>query len=201
MFVSIGEAALIISVSTSTLRRWEREEHLKPDFRTIGGHRRYSVQRLRAFLGQGQALGSEGVVVSYGRVSSADQKEDLVRQMARLNDYCQEHFSGHIAIEDLGSGLNFKKRGLNRLLKLILSGSVRVLVLTHRDRLLRFGSELIFRICQSTGTEVRIIEEEMKVSDEQQLAYDVVEIMTVFSAKLYGKRSAQNRKNRLARQP
>ena len=143
------------------------------------------------------SVDSEGIVVCYGRVSSSDQKDDLVRQMDRLNEYCQKNFTDHHSIEDLGSGLNYKKRGLNRLLKLILSGSVRVLVLTHKDRLLRFGSELIFRICQESGTEVRVIEEEKILSDEQQLAFDVIEIMTVFSAKLYGKRSAQNGKNRM----
>ena len=94
----------------------------------------------------------------------------------------------------MGSGLNFKKRGLKKLIREILAGKISEIVLTHKDRLLRFGSELIFMICACLGTKIRLIEEETDVSDELVLAKDVLEIITVFSARMYGKRSHQNRK-------
>jgi predicted site-specific integrase-resolvase len=97
-------------------------------------------------------------------------------------------------IDDLGSGLNYKKRGLKKLLKLILSGQVSKIVLTHKDRLLRFGSELLFQICNFFGTEVEVIEEQKIKSDEEVLAHDVLEIITVFSARMYGKRAHRNKK-------
>ena len=89
--------------------------------------------------------------------------------------------------------MNYKKKGLKKLLKLILSGQVSKIILTHRDRLLRFGSELVFLVCSFFGVEIDILEEKNDLSDEQVLAFDVLEIITVFSARLYGKRSHQNK--------
>ena len=193
MFVSISEAALILGVSASTLRRWEREGLFHADLRTPGGHRRYSATGIRqCFIEDGNPQ-EAGLVVAYARVSSHDQKSDLERQITRLEDYCHRQFDAHLLISDLGSGLNYKKRGLNKLLRLLLSGKLREIVLTHKDRLQRFGSELIFRICEYTGTKVRVIDEQTPLTDKERLAHDVLEIMTVFSARLYGKRSHAKR--------
>ena len=198
MFVSIGEISKIVGVSSSTIRRWEREGKICSCFRTPGGHRRYSVSILKTKLGLITSKLKQKVI-AYARVSSHDQKDDLHRQSGRLDDYCSKHFpnSEIEIIEDLGSGLNFKKRGLKKLLRLILSGVVSEIVLTHKDRLLRFGSEIIFLICSSFGTKVRLIEEEIELPDEQILARDVLEIITVFSARLYGKRAHKNKKKKL----
>ena len=129
------------------------------------------------------------MTIGYCRVSSHDQKEDLKRQIKRVEKYC--HKFGHPVeiIRDLGSGLNYKKRGLQRLIKLILKRKISKLVLTHRDRLLRFGSELILALCKFFSVEVFVMEEKKSKSDEEELAQDVLEILTVFSARLYGKRS------------
>lgn len=96
-------------------------------------------------------------------------------------------------IRDLGSGLNMKKSGLKKLLRMIALRQFDHLILTHKDRLLRFGSELLFDLCQFKGIRVTIIEEEADKTYEQQLSADVIELMTVFSVRLYGKRSHQNR--------
>jgi predicted site-specific integrase-resolvase len=96
-------------------------------------------------------------------------------------------------IEDLGSGLNYQKKGLKLLIKRICSGEVGRLVVTHKDRLLRFGSELVFALCEQFGTEVVIINRSEDSSYEEDLARDVLEIITVFSARLYGSRSHQNK--------
>jgi predicted site-specific integrase-resolvase len=100
-------------------------------------------------------------------------------------------------ISDLGSGVNFKKRGLKKLLKLILHGNVKKLVLCHQDRLLRFGNELIYLLCDHFSIEVELIEEKEAESDEIKLARDVITIITVFSSRLYGKRGHEKRKARL----
>lgn len=97
-------------------------------------------------------------------------------------------------IDDLGSGLNYNKKGLKRLIRLIVDSKVERLVLTHKDRLLRFGSELIFSLCEQFGTEVVIINRTEDSTFEEDLAPDVLEIITVFSARLYGSRSHKNRK-------
>ena len=90
--------------------------------------------------------------------------------------------------------MNYYKKGLKRLLDLILEGKIRRLVLTHKDRLLRFGAELIFALCQARQVEVVIINQGDDVSFEEELAKDVLEIITVFSARLYEARSHKNKK-------
>ncbi|MCB9062245.1 MAG: IS607 family transposase [Halobacteriovoraceae bacterium] len=193
MFISIGKASIMMGVSVTTLRRWERSSKFCCDHKTAGGHRRYSVTKIKEFIGEAINNMSKKVV-AYARVSSHDQKEDLQRQVDRLDKYCSIHFHSYEVINDLGSGMNYKKKGLKRLLKLILSGQLSKIILTHKDRLLRFGSELIFQICHFFGVEIEILEEKKNLSDEQILAFDVLEMITVFSARLYGKRSHQNKK-------
>lgn len=134
------------------------------------------------------------MTVCYARVSSHGQKKDLPIQGERLRQYCLARGWGDIQIiEDLGSGLNYRKKGLQRLLKLICQRRVGHLVLVHKDRLLRFGAELLFSLCRYYDTEVTILEDGSD-SFEQQLCQDVLTLMTVFTARLYGARSHKNLK-------
>lgn len=185
--LSISEAAKLKGVSISTLRRWEAEGKLVPE-RTVNGHRRYELSQL---LGIKAEL---SYTIGYCRVSSHDQKEDLARQKQVLELFCASSGWEYEIIEDLGSGLNYSKKGLKRLIRLIIDGKVERLVLTHKDRLLRFGSELIFSLCEHFGTEVVIINRTEDSTFEEDLATDVLEIITVFSARLYGSRSHKNKK-------
>ena len=194
MLLSVGEAASVLGVSVSTMRRWEKEGKLEASSRTEGGHRRYQLSSL---LKNNYESAVKRRVIGYCRVSSYDQKADLVRQVKRLEEHCTMRGCKYEIIQDMGSGLNFKKRGLRKLLRLIMTGQVEKLILTHKDRLLRFGSELIFELCSFFQTEVVVVEADSKISDNESLAQDVIELMTVFSARLYGKRSHQNRVRKL----
>ena len=119
----------------------------------------------------------------------------MERQIKVLESYSSSHGWQYETISDLGSGLNYKKKGLLKLLNRILTGDVGRLVLTHKDRLLRFGSELVFAMCEEFNTEVIIINQSKEeVSFEQELATDMIELVTVFSARLYGSRSKKNKK-------
>lgn len=187
-YVSIGEAAQIKGVSIETLRNWEEKAILVPE-RTEGGHRRYKLRDLVGVDAQ-----SEKVTVAYARVSSQDQKSDLERQSLVLSAYCESNRWKYQLIQDLGSGLNYKKKGLRKLIGLILDEEVDRLVITNKDRLLRFGSELIFSLCEHFGIEVLILNRKSDSSYEEDLAKDVLEIITVFSARLYGSRSHKNQK-------
>jgi putative resolvase len=143
--VSIGQASDLSGVAVSTLRRWEAEGRLRPSFRTCGGHRRYSYFELNTLCGNVNP--AERKVVAYARVSSHDQKADLDRQRDRLEHYCHE--TGHLHPElltDLGSGLNYQKKSFRKLLKMIALGQVSTLVLMHKDRLLRFGADIVFEL-------------------------------------------------------
>ena len=185
--LTISEAAKLKGVSVSTLRRWESEGKLIPE-RTVNGHRRYTISQL---LGLKENL---SYTVGYCRVSSHDQKKDLERQKEVVELFCAQNGWQVEIIDDLGSGLNYNKKGLKRLIRLIVDSKVERLVLTHKDRLLRFGSELIFSLCEQFGTEVVIINRTEDSTFEEDLAQDVLEIITVFSARLYGSRSHKNRK-------
>lgn len=189
--LSIGAAAKALGVSTSTLRRWEAAGRVVP-VRTEGGQRRYDLAALRPGLVHGASIVRR--TVAYARVSSHDQRADLERQKEVLELYCASQGWPFEIVADLGSGMNYRKKGLKRLLDEILAGDVGRLVLTHEDRLLRFGAELVFALCEAKNVEVVIINQGIDTSFEEDLASDVLEIVTVFSARLYGSRSHRNQK-------
>ena len=184
--ITIKEASKILGVSEKTLRLWEKEGKIT-SARTEGGHRRYDVRDLL------KSNKDKLLTIAYARVSSNDQKEDLKRQEIVLESYCASKGFEFEIISDLGSGLNYKKKGLIRLIKLICSEQVDRLVLTHKDRLLRFGSELIFTLCEHFGVEVIIINRSEDSTFEEDLAKDVMDIVMVFSARMYGSRSHKNK--------
>ena len=191
MKISIGKAAKELGVTSKTLRRWEALGKITPE-RTPRGHRRYDLAQLRGITPR-KTL-EDRKTIAYARVSSHDQKEDLARQAIVLESYCASHGWTFEVYQDLGSGLNYHKKGLRKLIKEICLGRVQRLVITHKDRLLRFGAELIFSLCEHFGTEVVILNSSEDTSFEDDLVQDVLEIITVFSARLYGARSRKNKK-------
>lgn len=188
-FVKIGKAAEILGVSIQTLRRWESDGSLVPARKSDGGTRYYDLDQL-----VGVVSADNDLTIAYARVSSHDQKEDLKRQAELLSTFCLQRGWHFEVIQDLGSGMNYQKKGLKRLLDLILDKKIIRLVITHRDRLLRFGAELVFALCQARQVEVVIVNRGEECSFEEELAKDVLEIITVFSARLYGARSHKNKK-------
>lgn len=188
--VSMGEAAKHFGVAQSTLRRWDKDGTLVAK-RTENGHRRYDLSEIRPHpLNKPPKLDQK--TIAYGRVSSRDQKDDLQRQAQLLELYCAKQGWVFETITDHGSGMNYKKKGLQTLLSDILDNKIERLVITHKDRLLRFGAELVFMICEARDVEVVIINQGEELSFEQELAQDILEIITVFSARLYGSRSKKN---------
>ena len=188
-FIKIGEAAKILGVSIQTLRRWETTGYLTPHRKSKGNTRYYNLDEL---IGKNEF--KNDLTVAYARVSSHDQKQDLERQAEVLAAYCTKQGWNFQVIQDLGSGMNYQKKGLKALINLILEKKIARLVLTHKDRLLRFGAELIFTLCELKEIEVLIINKGDEISFEEELAQDVLEIITVFSARLYGSRSRKNKK-------
>lgn len=188
-YIKIGEAARLFGVTPQTVRRWEREGAVLPVRRSKGGTRYYDLNQLLGL----KELESD-LTVAYARVSSRDQKEDLKRQVERLEMYCTAKGWTYEVIQDLGSGVNYRKKGLKRLIEKILNRQVKRVVLTHKDRLLRMGAELVFALCEARNVEVLIINQGEEPTFEEELVQDVLEIITVFSARMYGARSHKNRK-------
>lgn len=190
--ITISKAAKLLGVSISTLRRWEKEGKISSENRHTGGHRRYDPTKLQP---ETFRLSSDCLkTIAYARVSSRDQKKDLERQKELLELYCASQGWTYEIMSDLGSGMNYYKKGLTRLLSDILAGKINRLVITHKDRLLRFGAELVFAICEAKEVEVVILNKGEEGKFEEELAKDVLEIITVFSARLYGNRSRKNQK-------
>lgn len=185
--ISINEASKQLGVSISTLRRWDKNGLLVAE-KTPNGHRRYDLSKINPNLLH--SIGNKDrKTVAYARVSSHDQKDDLERQIQVLELYCAKQGWQFEIINDLGSGMNYHKKGLKRLLDDILNDKIGRLVLTHKDRLLRFGAELVFALCEARNIEVVIINQGENLSFEEEPIQDVLEIITVFSARLYGSRS------------
>ena len=189
--VPIRIAAKELGVDRVTLRRWERDGRIDPPERTPNGQRRFDLAKLRHLAPHKAPSGR--VTVAYARGSSHEQREDLVRQVALLESFCAANGWTYETIQDLGSGLNDRKKGLGTLIRRICSGEVGRLVITHKDRLLRFGSELVFALCEHFGTQIVIVDASEEASFEDELVGDVLEIITLFSARLYGSRSHKNK--------
>jgi excisionase family DNA binding protein len=185
--ITISEAGKLLGVTPKTLRLWEKEGKIT-SIKTNGGHRRYDVSKIL-----NKKIVDKQLTICYARVSSNDQKNDLIRQINILELYASAKGYDFEIISDLGSGLNYKKKGLIRLIKLICTNQVDRLILTNKDRLLRFGNELIFYLCEQFGVEVIIINRSEESSFEEDLTNDVLEIISVFSARLYGSRSHKNK--------
>ena len=190
--LSIKQAANQLGVSVSTLRRWDETGVLVAQ-RTPKGHRRYDLSKINPNLTRNK-VEQQRKTIAYARVSSHEQKPDLQRQIEMLELYCSSQGWSFEVISDLGSGMNYHKKGLKRLLDDILDNKIDRLVLTHKDRLLRFGAELVFALCEARQVEVVIINQGENLSFEEELAQDVLEIITGFSARLYGSRSKKNKK-------
>ena len=176
VFVSIGKVCELLGISLSTAYRWIKSGKLKSEFRTLGNHRRFNLSQIKhTFIKDNN---DNKFTILYSRVSSHDQKQDLITQQAKLLNYAKlNNFNNIKVISDLGSGLNFKKSGLNQLLNLILTQKIKTLIINHKDRLLRFGSELIFKLCDFYHINVIIIENK-SLTFEETLTHDVIELMT-----------------------
>ena len=181
--LSIGSYAKYLGLSKSTVYRYLKSGKIKESFKTDGKHRRFVVEN------------NKNKVVLYSRVSSHDQKKDLITQNEKLIQFAKKNYTNYEieSILDLGSGINFNKKGLNKLILMIMNKELSVLVINHKERLLRFGFELINQICKLNNIKIVIIEENKNKSFEFELSENIIEIMTVFCAKLYGKRSNKNK--------
>lgn len=191
-YYSIGEFAKLIGKTEQTLRNWDKNNRLKPAYIAPSGFRYYSEEQLHHFLGiRKQPLKKK--VIGYCRVSSQKRKDDLERQIEHVKTYMIAKGYQFEIISDIGSGMNYNKKGLSKLIDMICNNEVEKVVILYKDRLVRFGFELIEQICQRYGVEIEIIDNTER-TEEQELVEDLVKIITVFSCKLQGKRADKAKK-------
>ena len=182
---SIGKFAKMIGVSSETLRNWEKSRKLVP-IRTSGNQRRYTLEQYNAIM---QKQDNTRIALGYCRVSARHQKDDLERQVDLMERFITSKGEEFKIIEDIGSGINYKKNGLKELLTTISHNKVHTLYIVHKDRLVRFGFELIESICEIHNTKIVIINHGDIKSDEQEMIEDIMNIIHVFACRMNGKRS------------
>ncbi|WP_302967353.1 IS607 family transposase [Intestinibacter bartlettii] len=192
-YYSIGEFAKAIGKTTKTLRNWDKSGKLKPARIEDTGYRYYSQEQLNHFLGLKDIKTKNKKIIGYCRVSSNKQKDDLERQIDNVKTYMYAKGYQFEIISDIGSGINYNKKGLNQLIDMITNYEVEKIVVLYKDKLIRFGYELIENICNKYGTTIEIIDNTQK-TEEQELVEDLVQIITVFSCKLQGKRAHKAKK-------
>jgi predicted site-specific integrase-resolvase len=190
-YYSINEFSKILGVSAQTLRNWDKKGKLHPHHTSSNGYRYYSHEQLNQIINITPSL--DRIVVGYCRVSSNKQKDDLERQIENMKLYLTAQGKPFEIISDIGSGINYKKKGLRELIKRISQNKVEKIVVLYEDRLVRFGFELIEYLATLYNCEIEIIDNTEKI-EQQELVEDLVQIITVFSCKLQGKRANKARK-------
>ena len=187
--LSIGKFAKTVGVTTTTLRRMHQSGELIPAHISNGGTRYYSTEQLKLF----QSSNNERIVIGYCRVSTPSQKDDLETQVQNVKSYMYAKGYKFDIIKDIGSGINYKKKGLKELINRIENNEVSKVVILYKDRLIRFGFELIEYLCEINNVEIEVIDNS-ECSKEKELTDDLIQIITVFANRLYGQRSKKTKR-------
>jgi len=188
---SIGQFAKLINRSEQTLRNWDKSGKLKPIYvDEVTGYRYYTDEQLRLYNGEKI---KDKVIIGYCRVSSQKQKPALERQEDNIKQYMYAKGYQFSIISDIGSGINYQNKGLNKLMQMVLNDEVNKIVVLYKDRLVRFGFELIENICSSKGIPIEVIDNTER-TDEEEIVEDLIQIITVFSCRLQGKRANKTKK-------
>lgn len=189
-YYTINQFSKILGVTPQTLRNWDRNGKLPPHHTSGNGYRYYSSEQLNQIRG---VKPKKRTVIGYCRVSSHKQKDDLERQIENVRNYLIAQGKPFEIITDIGSGINYNKKGLQNLIEKIVNSEVEKIVVLYKDRLLRFGFEMLEYVAGLYGCEIEIIDNTQK-TEQQELVDDLVQIITVFSCKLQGKRANKAKK-------
>lgn len=182
----MNEVSEITGLAQSTLRLMHRKGELVPAKISSGGTRYYSDEQIKEYMGIETVL--KRIVIGYARVSSRKQEDDLNKQIENLKTYMFAKGYSFEMITDIGSSINYSKNGLTKLLERIHKGEVSKVVVLYKDRLVRFGFELLETVCKLNDCEIEIVDNTPKI-DEEELVNDLVKVVNVFGSELKGKQS------------
>lgn len=186
-FVKPSQAAKRLGVSLHTLRRWDKKGLIEA-IRTDNGQRRYNVDDYIERKGIPVVNQSKKLTILYARVSTRPQRDDLNRQVASLIEFYPEG----TVVKEVAGGLNLRRKGLLGVLERVLSGDIEKIVVAHKDRLARFGFDLIEWLCEQHGCEVVVLHND-NLSPHQELVADIIAILHSFSSRLYSIRRIENK--------
>ena len=182
------ETCNVLGIHFQTLRNWSLKNQI-PFLQTESGRKYYKIEYVENLINNEQKSVKEKTNIKkkicYCRVSSHSQKIELTNQIK----YMKSKYKNHEILFDIGSGINFKRKNLNKIINYAINNELEELVISYRDRLCRIGYELIENILLNySNTNIIILNEDFK-SPEEELTNDLIEIVTVFSSKIYGMRS------------
>lgn len=178
--------AELLGVSVKTLQRWDREGILKSN-RTPTNRRYYTYDQYLQFKGIKTNNDIRDVVI-YARVSTRSQKDDLKNQVEFLRTFCNARgIIVNQCIEDFGSGLNYNRKKWNNLLEQVMENKVKTILISDKDRFIRFGFDWFQKFCEKFNTDIIIVNNE-SLSPNEELVQDIISILDVFSCRLYGLR-------------
>ena len=181
----------LLGVTAQTLRNWDKEGKLKPTYVKCNGYRYYSEESILSYTQERKTKKSLNVI-GYARVSSKKQSDDLEKQVENIKTYLKSKYETFDIITDIGSGINYNKPGLLKLIEKINKKEVDLIVVLYKDRLLRFGFELIEHFASLNNVKIEILDRIDKTQDEE-LVEDLIQIITVFSCKIQGKRKGKTK--------
>ena len=190
-YYSSNAVTKLLGVTAQTLRNWDKEGKLKPAYTKSNGYRYYSEDSILSYT-QERKTKKDLHVIGYARVSSKKESDDLERQVDNLRTYIESKYSSYEIITDIGSGINYKKPGLKKLIDLVNKKQVDIIVVLYKDRLLRFGFELVEYFSKINNVSIEVLDRVNKTQDEE-LVEDLIQIITVFSCRLQGKRKAKTK--------
>ena len=185
-YYSTHVARGILGVTAQTMRNWDKKGILKPHHTTQNGHRYYAREDINSF----RKNECERLIVGYCRVSNRKQMDDLERQVENVRTYLLSKGRPFKIIEDVGSGINYKKKGLRELISAVEENTVEKVVVLYKDRLVQFGFDLLEEVFATHDCKIEVIDSSEK-TEEHELVEDLVQIVTVFSCRLQGKRAGK----------
>jgi predicted site-specific integrase-resolvase len=180
LYVTPKEASKYYNVAENTLRTWSLQGKIKYTT-TKGGHRRYMLPTPENQTNQTNQ--TKQIKVIYTRVSSKKQSEDLKRQ----TDYLKNKYPTHTIFSDIASGINFERKGFRTILEGVFKGNISEVVVAHKDRFTRFGYSLFEWIFKQHDS-ILVCDQESETDKENELSEDLMSIITVFTARYYGRR-------------
>jgi predicted site-specific integrase-resolvase len=197
--INLETTAEMLGVSKETLRNWDKSGKLIPS-RTEGNHRRYRLGDILDILGvEDEEIKRKDAVCVYCRVSSHEQKQkgDLDRQKGRVLEYCvKKGYNVEHILDEVGSGMSDSRSKLKILFQLVRERKITRVIVEHKDRLTRFMYQIFVEFFNSYQVEIECVETKLNKSFQDELVEDMLALMSSFSAKIYGKRSAENRKKK-----
>ena len=194
LYVTVGEASRLTGLCPHTIRKMADESSIVC-YKTPAGQRRINLQSIQRMCNNSVRNQDQQTIPRtnfiYARVSTKKQLDDLSRQIEFLR---RPEYVEYVAVQDIGSGINFKRKGLSTILDTCLQGNIGEIVVAHRDRLCRFGYELIESLVTKAGGKITVLDDSIEKSCEQELSEDLLAIIHVFSCRQMGKRSYSTRR-------